>query len=144
MSRVDEYNTLFKELANKKLRVGWFPSSKYPDGTYVAQVSLWNEFGTKSMPPRPFIRPTIANEKSTYAKYANKLVKRRGVSADDVLSDIGNLMKTDIQKTISLITEPKLSPVTLAFRRERGNSSTKPLIDTDYMITSINYDIVKR
>ena len=45
------------------VNVGFFDTDQYPDGTYVAQVAYWNEFGTKGMPARPFMRQTIAAHK---------------------------------------------------------------------------------
>ena len=40
--------------------VGFFSDAKYQDGTPVAAVAAWNEFGTKNIPERPFFRQAIA------------------------------------------------------------------------------------
>ena len=149
MSRLDEYAKLFEDLNKNKLRVGWFPSSQYPEdqgGGYVASVALTQEFGdpVQHIPPRPFIRPTIANEKGNYGRYIRKLVKQRGIGADDVLDSVGSLISADIQKTISLITSPPLAAMTIRLRQERGNNSVKPLNDTGYMIATLTHDVVKK
>src|SRR5690348_14910432 len=44
----------------KVLRVGFLEGETYPDGTNVAQVAFWNEYGTVKSPPRPFFRQMIA------------------------------------------------------------------------------------
>ena len=36
------------------LEVGFFDDKKYPDGTYVAQVAVYNNYGTGNIPARPF------------------------------------------------------------------------------------------
>ena len=62
MSNLSDYlSDLEAGLTSKTVKVGWFPSSVYPDGETVAFVALQNELGdpAKGIPPRPFIRPTI-------------------------------------------------------------------------------------
>ena len=44
----------------KEIQVGFFSSAKYPDGTPVAAVAAWNEFGTKRIKERPFFRNAIS------------------------------------------------------------------------------------
>ena len=34
----------------KSVQVGFFSTAKYQDGTPVAAVAAWNEFGTKNIP----------------------------------------------------------------------------------------------
>ena len=42
------------------VKVGFFSTAKYEDGTPVAAVAAWNEFGTKTIPERPFFRRALA------------------------------------------------------------------------------------
>ena len=42
------------------VKVGFFSTARYEDGTPVAAVAAWNEFGTKNIPERPFFRRAIA------------------------------------------------------------------------------------
>ena len=46
--------------AVEELQVGFFATAKYPDGTPVTNVAVWNEFGTGSIPERPFFRQALA------------------------------------------------------------------------------------
>ena len=42
-----------------RVTVGFYKSAKYPDGTQVATVAAWNEFGAKGIPERPFFRTAL-------------------------------------------------------------------------------------
>ena len=41
------------------VQVGFFATAKYDNGTPVAAVAAYNEFGTKRIPERPFFRQAI-------------------------------------------------------------------------------------
>ena len=135
---LEEYAKKIEELCKKQAVVGWFPDSAYPNGETVASVALKQEFGDgKRIPPRPFIRPTIASEKGTWGKIVGKLVDDTGFSANDVFESIGLKMVGDIRKTAGLVTSPPLAAYTIAKRNERGNSNEQPLNDTGYMLASL-------
>ena len=53
-------NAHLKELDGKQARAGWFENAKYENGVSVAQVAMWQEFGTGKIPPRPFMRVAVA------------------------------------------------------------------------------------
>ena len=44
----------------KKIKVGFFSASAYPDGTKTALVAAAQEFGLAGLPERPFFRQAIA------------------------------------------------------------------------------------
>lgn len=159
-----------QELSATKVQVGWFPSSQYEDGTKVAEVAIWQEFGTKTAPARPFMRPTVANESGNWGKSMAPDVKdfiSGNESVNDLYSKVGLVVEGDIIKTIALITEPPLTDTTLLLRRWRnegrmidksvvieaylavtsGNppslsTNTKPLNDTGYMISTLTHEVV--
>lgn len=137
-----------RHLENKVAKVGWFENSKYEDGTPVAAVAAQNEFGnpSKHIPARPFMRPTIATKKKDWQKIAEKGAKAilaDKATTENVMELLGKQVVFDIQKTISQLTQPPLSPVTIAARLARKadkkhvGSLTKPLIDTSVMFTTI-------
>lgn len=160
-----------QELQSKKVQVGWFESSQYEDGTPVAEVAIMQEFGTKTAPARPFMRPTVANEKSEWGGVASGIVKNvvsGSVSVDDLYQTVGGLMEGDIVKTIASISEPPLTDTTLLLRkwRQEGrkitgatvgeahsalnsenppslSTNTKPLNDTGLMVGTVTHEIVK-
>jgi hypothetical protein len=124
-----------KELASLQAKAGWFPTAKYPDGTYVAEVAAQNEFGnpTKKIPPRPTVRPAATENQKAWeaiaAQGANRVLVGKA-TARDVMELLGEAAESAIRKNIAALTSPKLAEYTLAKRRERGNSSEKPLVDT--------------
>ena len=139
-----------KNLDGKVGKVGWFEKSKYDDedSTPVAFVAAQNEYGNpnKNIPARPFMRPTIAEQQTTWSRITAqgaKQVLEGNQTIGDVLETLGLKAAGDIRKTISRITTPPLSPITIAARlARRSNKSTvgnltKPLIDTGIMYQTL-------
>ena len=142
MSRVDEYRKLFSAMSKKQAKIGWFPSAQYPvedGGNYVAGVALTHEFGSPAqhIPPRPFLRPTIANNKGDWIRTIKGLARQKRTTDEDVLEGVGLQMVGDFKDMIGHINNPKLAASTIAKRKERGNNSVKPLNDTGYMIATL-------
>lgn len=130
-------------------KVGWFASAKYEDGTPVAYVAAIQEFGRpqNNIPPRSFMRTTIAEKQNEWNALARRGAKAmlKGQSLHDVLDLIGQAARGNIQKKIKQITSPALAESTIKnrlYRRRKTNArartaSQKPLIDTGYMLASI-------
>ena len=64
----DKLNRLFREAMKggvKNVKVGFFSTPRYDDKkhTPVAAVAAWNEFGTNSIPERPFFRSALEEAK---------------------------------------------------------------------------------
>lgn len=152
-----------KELDGVTAKTGWFETEHYPDGTPVAYVAAIQEFGamvgTKAaasayqsgdapgrpvtfIPPRPFMRPTVAEQ-------GDKWVAQLGEGAKDVLAGKSTASKVmekvaigaagDIAKTIRKVTEPPLAKSTIA---RKGFS--KPLIDSGQMARSVTGVVEKK
>jgi len=132
--------------------VGWFPGAKYPDGTQVAYVATIHEFGSpaQGIPPRPFVRPTVAGQQKVWAGIMAdgvRAVISGRASSGDVLEGVGLQAAGDIGKTIANLTSPPLKPATVAARARRyadgkiTNSLTKPLNDTGLMQASLTHTV---
>lgn len=121
-----------------------FPSGKnYPDGTSVAYVAAIQEFGAPAVniPPRPFMRPTVAAHKDEWTKIIAKSIPQvveGKKSAEDVLELVGIKASADIQETISKVSSPPLKPATI-----QRKGSAKPLIDTGLMVASVRNAVNK-
>lgn len=118
------------EADNKSLQVGWFESAKYDDGTPVAGIAAQNEYGNPkiSIPPRPFIRPTIENESESWAGVADQGAKaflNGKVSITQVLNGIGLKSSADIKNSIVNGSFVELSPITIALRKIRNDDKYK-------------------
>jgi hypothetical protein len=132
-SAFDKINLALKHLDGIETKVGWFPSARYPDGTPVAYVMSVQEFGYGPIPPRPFFRTTVAEEKETWSKYAAegaKAVLAGKLSAFDVMDGLGERAQEDVKETINQITSPPLSPITLELRAMKHKDPTLRITGT--------------
>lgn len=107
------------ELQRKQAKVGWFESAKYEDGTPVAYVAAINELGPHA---RPFMRPTIQERTQVWKAVGKKGAKQvldGEADAGHMFDMLGLQASGDIAKTITKITDPPLSPVTLLLRKRK-------------------------
>lgn len=95
------------------VKVGILDNSKYPDGASVATVAFMNEYGTSKIPPRPFFRQTISEQKSNWTQLAKDSIKM-GYSIEHTLGLVGAQMQTDLQYKIMTFTTPPNAPYTIA------------------------------
>ena len=127
-----------KRMGGGEVAVGFMGDATYPDGTPVAAVAFWNEFGKEGQPPRPFFRQMIAAESPGWPKKMAKLAKTAGYDGDKVLALMGEDIKGALQQSINDFTTPGLAPSTI-----EAKGFAKPLIDTSHMLNSISYEVKK-
>lgn len=118
------------------VKVGILDNSKYPDGTSVATVAFMNEYGTSKIPPRPFFRQTISEQKSNWTQLAKDAIKM-GYSIEHTLGLVGAQMQTDLQYSIMTWTTPPNAPYTVM---KKGVNS--PLRHTLLMHDSIKFEVM--
>lgn len=156
-------------LSKTSTRIGWFPDNSYPGDRPVAAVAAGNELGIpgRSIPPRPFMRPTVAAKKNEWMEKAAQLAKRvlaGKMTAFEAMDTLGGIIEEDVAATIAALTSPPLSPITLGARkyREQGKVvtgstigeiarklkagtldvsgvSTKPLVDSAIMVDTLTH-----
>ncbi len=110
---------------------------KESDGQYIADVAIYNEFGTENIPARPFLRTAQNNA----IKRANNLVQNRlseGTTVDDLCKELGVLLATQIKNEIN---RGQWTPNASSTVRQKGSS--KPLIDTGTMRSSVHTMIIR-
>lgn len=131
------------------VQVGFLDASKLHDQASettgkpvtVVEVALANEFGTDTIPERPFMR-TSAKElaprmKALGAQLIAAVIAGR-MTVDQALDRLGLTAQTAIKKTIDDWKIPPNSPSTIA-RKGADN----PLVDTGQMRNSVQYVKVK-
>lgn len=128
--------TAQKLVDGKLLRVGFLETEKYPDGTNVAQVAFWNEYGTKTSPPRPFFRQTIAAKSDKWGAALGANLAANGYDTTKALKLVGTGIKDQITKSIVDFASPGNAPYTIA---QKGFD--KPLVDTGQMQRAVGFDI---
>ena len=121
--------------------------------TPVAYVAAIQEYGSpaQNIPPRPFMRPTVAKYKGEWADIMRDGMKdiiegRKTIT--HILDVVGDRGAMDMKTTISQVTSPPLSPVTIKRRMAKtkdkgkgGGSFDKPLEDTFTLFDSINHKV---
>lgn len=143
------------------VRVGWFSGYRYEDGTPVAAVAQWNEFGTPNakypIPARPFMRPMFHTQGDQMREHL-RVIYRRALKENrntmDVLGRFGEYVTSQIRQSIRLRVSPANRPVTLQggwLRSKTGipfyvepKRGSHPLIDTGYMVSTVTYQLEEK
>ncbi len=142
LSGSDGVMKALEEIARKmgggEVSVGFMAGATYPDGTPVAAVAFWNEYGvpSRNQPPRPFFRQMIAKESPTWAPKMAKLAKATNYDGPKVLAMMGEDIKGALQQSINDFTTPALKESTV-----EAKGFAKPLIDTSHMLNSVAYEV---
>jgi hypothetical protein len=140
MSIADSVAKALKEIAERNLasvEVGFLEEATYPDGTPVAAVAYWNEYGS-SGPPRPFFRQMIEKEKATWGPKLAAAYKHTDGDGEKALRIVGDNIQGALIQSINDLTSPPLAPSTIA-----AKGFDKPLIDTSHMVNSTGVRVVK-
>ena len=126
-----------------KIAVGFFATSRYPDGTPVATVAAWNEFGTRKqdgsvhVPERPFMRQAVANAEKGVADIAAAGLGGRKLVMDRQTAElIGVYVQGQIQERIRDLKDPPNAPATI-----EAKGDDNPLIDNGDMRRSVTYEV---
>ena len=117
------------------LQVGFFKNARYPNGTPVAAVAAWNEFGTVAIPERPFFRNALRRSLDPVRELVAERVDPRKMEVDPLLADeVGAYVAGQVQSEIVRLREPSNASSTIA---RKGSSN--PLIDKGKMRQSVTW-----
>ena len=146
IAAVQEYGATISHPGGTPIGPHGFVSKAVGSGLPVTEAH------TIVIPPRPFMRPTIAEKKDSWLKkMANgaKKILRGEMDAQTVLEAVGHDAAGDITKTISSIHSPPLKKATIRARLNRKSDKKtiglldKPLIDTGKLFDSIDVRLGK-
>lgn len=146
-SNADQLRRAIDDIQRKRVNVGWFETQRYEDGTPVAYVATIQEFGHGSIPPRPFMRPTIAEQRAAWRDTlarGSKRVLNGQMEIQQMLLAFGLSAAGDVAQTIKAVTAPPLAPATLKARQSKKKTpgvSNKPLVDTGQMLQSVTAQV---
>jgi len=129
---------------NLELRVGIVDTATNVDGENVAQVAFFNEYGTKDIPPRPFMRQTFDAHSEKWKKI---IANRAKATPEDIKAGFelaGDEAVKDMNAVIEAgnFTENKKSTVAAKARRKQNPNT--PLIDTGTMQEAIKFEVVEK
>lgn len=122
---------------NASVRVGVLEDATYPNGESVAMVAFWNEYGEGVIPPRPFFRQTVFNQKSNWVSSTTNLMKIHN-DPEKVMGLMGEHMKGQIVQSINTWTDPPNSEYTV---KKKGFNA--PLRETGLLGRTISYEVNK-
>ena len=144
----------------RDVEVGFYSTAKYPDGTAVTNVALWNEFGyeskyfpvqtsggewifikrqqPKQIPERPFFRQSIAKFPGPVLAILKAGVDPRTMVIDrHTAEEVGLKCQSIIRRQIVLLKEPENSPATIAIKK-----SSNPLVSTGVLGGAVTFRII--
>lgn len=127
-----------------KLTAGFYKGAKYEDGTPVAQVAAWNNFGTIEnggfTPPRPFFNDAIDQNMDKWSEGLAKRLKETDYDVKNSMERLGMKMRSDI---IDSINDGNYEPNAKSTKRRKANAfgshNQDPLKDTLKMMSSVAY-----
>lgn len=132
-------------VAQRDVLVGVPAGEARDDGPTNAEIGYQNEFGSpaSNIPARPHLLPGVA---AVQDKVVAKLTQAADAAATGRPSDAerhlhaaGLLAQNSVRRTLTTTAYRPLSDRTLADRRARGRTGTKPLIDTGQYRRAITY-----
>lgn len=151
--------TAAKELGGMEVKVGYFEDQSYPakppkskngkgsPAVPVAYIAAIQELGYPEggIPSRSYMRTTIAAKQQEWSELTAKAARgiAKGTRTAKQVGDVlGSSVAGDMRRTLADLQEPALSERTLAARRKRGNSATKPLIDEyHYLFKALTHTV---
>ena len=114
-------------------------SGKASNGASYVDIATWNEYGTRRIPSRPFIRISADTNKQAWAKMAQQCVNDviDGDSPIEAAKVVGHRMVEDIRKVFGDTSKLKANaPSTIA---KKGRN--EPLVDSGEMRRRVNFRI---
>ncbi len=148
--KLPELQKRIEALANKRVLVG-VPAETDPrkDNAPITNAALAfiHNYGShaRNIPPRPFLLPGLEPVMPSLAaglrRAAQAAVNGDDGDVDRRLHMVGMAAQNAVRRYITTADFIPLKPATLAARRARGVSRTRPLIDTGQLRMSITYVI---
>lgn len=127
------------------VKVG-FPAGKASGE--IIERAVYNEFGTRHIPERPFLRNAMRANRTKYVDGMKSEVRQiiadaikgrtRARAIESALNRLGIIAVGDIQDEITALSSPPNAASTI---RQKGSSN--PLIDTGAMRAAVTHQIVR-
>jgi hypothetical protein len=152
MDRVGRTTALIRSLGKDRVLVGIpaenalrKPEPGEDPGVNNAMLGFVHENGSpaKNIPARPFLIPGVQDAREEIGKRlessARATLSGKTTDADRTLNAVGLIAVNAVRKRIVDGPFTPLKPKTLAARRRKGRTGTKPLIDTGQLKGAITY-----
>lgn len=116
------------------------------DAPSVVEVALWNEFGTRDIPERSFMRSTFDENVAKINQWREEAVKHMvmdGWSVEKALEMIGLRIQTLVQNKIKSNVPPPNAPSTAAAKTKEGVAA-RTLIESGLLLRSVTYKVYSK
>lgn len=129
-----------EQLRGRGVKVGLMAGGPVQDGVPVVQYAAYNEWGTATIPARPFMRKTADDAERPLGGFASGLARNvlnGRMTANQVLDGLGVWYQARIRATVrsSQSWAAPNAPSTI-----KAKGSSVPLIDHSVMVGAINYE----
>jgi hypothetical protein len=132
---------------------GKIPDPDNPNQPDIADIAIWNDFGTYNIPPRPFMRTAQVNAVKK-CEQATKLLLQEGTEMEDICKKAAQILSAEIKTSIRNGNWDANAPITIQggwMRNKKsgklfyvkGKGSSRPLIDTGNLLQSVHTGIIK-
>lgn len=147
-NNVPEFKEMLRELSSKEIKIGILGEGKgsgdHTEGedATILEVAHFNEYGTKNMPERSFIRASFDDNQEDYAGKGEKLLRQviaMETKPKSMYKALGEHIVGKTQEFLTELTDPPNSPITIALK-----GSSNPLIDTGQLRDSIEHKVVDK
>ncbi len=117
--------------------------------TTILEYAVYNEFGTKHIPPRPFMRTAIESNESAIEKFIDDRVEEvtdGKITGRQALMQIGEYIRKLIVEKIQEASKwaEELSPKTIKIKTKDGQKNRGILIDERFLLGAIRYQITSK
>lgn len=145
------WNKIVEELEKEKdayVKVGVLSTAgQYEEGgsVTIADVATFNEYGTKDIPSRPFMKQAFDNNQKEVNGFIDKQYDRvltGKQSVKDGLGKVGVFFEGKVRKTFSQGEFTPNKPATIRAKTVRGKKGTTPLVDSGRLRQSISSEVV--
>lgn len=111
-------------------------------GVTVAEVAVYNEYGTPKTPERSFFRITLKEKLKKYRLTLVKILRNSINQKSSMRTDMGKLgqmVQNDIQNKIVAVREPPNAESTI-----KAKGTSNPLIASSQMINSTKWEYLNK
>ena len=149
-----EIKAQFPKIDKAIVKTGIQSDAGENDGVSIAEYASFNEFGTRTIPERPFMRKTFDDNLANYNKLIERLFKGMlsgKIDAKMAFSILGQQTEDDMKNTIMTGNFKPNSDITINggwIRTSsgkpfyvKGKGSSRPLVDEGIMMGSIRYEV---
>ena len=130
------------------VKAGILQGATTTDGKSIAEYAAYNEFGTRHIPSRPFMRTVAKKRPKVWIGKMVAHIKGKATNPEawkGALVLAGEQMKSDIQYSIQSGAWTPNAPATIAAKTRTGKvEPDHPLIDTGQMLAAVAYEVMEK